>query len=247
MQSYLSFQLYGPLASWGEQAVGESRHSATHPTRSAVLGLLAAALGIRRDEEQRLQVLFDSVKFGIKVLNGGVVLKDYHTVQIPPEDKKAKHRYTRRDELRADKLGTVLSSRDYRQDALALVAVWLSDNATYTLENLQKHLQHPVFHLYLGRKSCPLALPLNPQMLEADSFKAALIHYEESQLYNGKQFSDYLGTATVTYYWEKCSHSGMSEHSYRVPRYDEPLNRKSWQFAARDEYVLLGEGEKHVS
>ena len=88
MQSYLSFQLYGPLASWGEQAVGESRHSATHPTRSAVLGLLAAAVGIRRDEEQRLQALFKSVKLGIKVLNGGVVLKDYHTVQVPPEDKK---------------------------------------------------------------------------------------------------------------------------------------------------------------
>ena len=54
MKEYLVFQLYAPLASWGEEASGEIRHSATVPTRSALLGLLAAALGIRRDEEERV-------------------------------------------------------------------------------------------------------------------------------------------------------------------------------------------------
>ncbi len=44
-------QLYGPLAAWGEQAVGGVRRSATHPSKSAILGLCAAAQGIRRDEE----------------------------------------------------------------------------------------------------------------------------------------------------------------------------------------------------
>jgi CRISPR system Cascade subunit CasD len=50
MMEYLLFRLYGPLASWGEIAVGESRHTATYPGKSALLGLLAAALGIRRDD-----------------------------------------------------------------------------------------------------------------------------------------------------------------------------------------------------
>ena len=49
----LLFRLYGPLASWGEIAVGESRHTAVYPSKSALLGLLAASLGIRRDEEER--------------------------------------------------------------------------------------------------------------------------------------------------------------------------------------------------
>jgi len=88
MQQYLSFQLYGVLASWGEQAVGESRHSATHTSRSAILGLLAAALGIKREQEQALKCLSDSVAMGFKVMHSGLVLKDYHTVQIPSEDKK---------------------------------------------------------------------------------------------------------------------------------------------------------------
>ncbi|WP_295540003.1 CRISPR-associated protein Cas5, partial [Thiolapillus sp.] len=51
MDDYLVFQLYAPLASWGGQAVGQERPSDDHPGRSALLGLLAAALGIRREEE----------------------------------------------------------------------------------------------------------------------------------------------------------------------------------------------------
>jgi CRISPR system Cascade subunit CasD len=57
MSQYLVFQLHGPMASWGVDAPGEVRHSHELPSRSALLGLLAAALGIRREEEQRLKRL----------------------------------------------------------------------------------------------------------------------------------------------------------------------------------------------
>lgn len=242
MQQYLSFQLYGVLASWGEQAVGESRHSATHPSRSAILGLLAAALGIKREQEQALKRLSDSVAMGFKVMHSGLVLKDYHTVQVPSEDKKNKHRYTRRDELRSGKLGTVLSSREYRQDALALAAVWLNEQAGYSLEQLKQALQQPSFQLYLGRKSCPLSLPVNPKIIAADSFISALEQYPPFEA----EKKHYLGLENITYYWEKSPHSGIENYSYRVPRYDQPLNRKHWQFCSRDEYVLLATGENHV-
>ena len=46
MAEFLLFQLYGPMASWGEAAAGEVRHTASWPTRSALTGLLGAALGI---------------------------------------------------------------------------------------------------------------------------------------------------------------------------------------------------------
>lgn len=246
MHQYLSFQLYGVLASWGEQAVGESRHSATHPSRSAILGLLAAALGIKREEEQALAVLSDSVAMGFKVIHNGLVLKDYHTIQTPPEDKKAKHRYTRRDELRSEKVGTVLSSREYRQDALSLVAVWLNKESHYSLDVLAQALKQPKFQLYLGRKSCPLSLPINPSVRDAESFKHALDSYVIEKVIENKPITFYLGERDDVYYWEKSDASGMDKFSYRVPRYDQPLNRKHWQFSSRDEYVLLT-GEQHVS
>jgi len=242
MQQYLSFQLYGVLASWGEQAVGESRHSATHPSRSAILGLLGAALGIRREDEQRLNALSAAVGFGFKVSHSGFLLKDYHTIQVPPEDKKAKHRHTRRDELRAEKLGTVLSSREYRQDAYALAAVWLTENSHYSLDILEQKLKSPEFHLYLGRKSCPLSLPLNPKIVAADSFKAALDDYPLPA-----EIKKLGSDNNSAYYWEKSPSSGIEAHSFSVPRYDQPLSRKHWQFTSRDEYVLLPTGERHVS
>ncbi len=49
MSQYLIFQLHGPMASWGVDAPGEVRHTHELPSRSALLGLLAAGVGIRRD------------------------------------------------------------------------------------------------------------------------------------------------------------------------------------------------------
>ena len=55
MKDYLVFRLYGPLASWGQAAVGGDRPTGLQPTRSAILGLLGAALGIKRDNNQDLE------------------------------------------------------------------------------------------------------------------------------------------------------------------------------------------------
>ena len=57
MTEVLCLTLRGPLASWGEIAVGRVRPSGDKPTRSALLGLLAGMLGIRRDEAAKLMHL----------------------------------------------------------------------------------------------------------------------------------------------------------------------------------------------
>src|SRR6056297_3475917 len=95
---YLVFRLYGPLSAWGGIAVGESRHSAVYPSKSALLGLLAAALGIRRDEEARQAALAAGYQFAVKVLRTGSLLRDYHTTQVPDSAGKLVYR-TRCDEL----------------------------------------------------------------------------------------------------------------------------------------------------
>ena len=253
MYRYLVFQLYGPLVSWGEQAVGEARHSATHPSRSAVLGLLAAALGTKRpdtagkpeekeDLEKQHLLLADSIGVGVKVDSAGIVLKDYHTTQVPPQNKKARHLFTRRDELRAEKLGTILSSREYRQDALYIAALWLKGKGEFcSLQDLKDALQRPVYTLYFGRKSCPPALPLNPVIVEADSLKSALDQYPRLLFSESESVVDRLRRKIQTlYFWEACEHSGMQE-DFRTPRYDEPISRSRWQFGSREEFARLRE------
>ena len=181
---YLLFRLYGPLASWGEIAVGESRHTAVYPSKSALIGLLASSLGIRRDEEQKQQALAEGYQFAVKVLSTGQLLRDYHTVQVP-RSTGAVHYRTRREELVAgtSPLGTILSSREYRCDAFALVAVKPLETAPYTLAELKDSLRKPKFHLYLGRKSCPLAAPLNPCIKPGNSFGQVLEQYSFGALY----------------------------------------------------------------
>ena len=49
---FLLFTLYAPMGSFGEIAVGERRMSWARPGRSAVLGLVAAAQGIERGDEE---------------------------------------------------------------------------------------------------------------------------------------------------------------------------------------------------
>ncbi|WPM84290.1 type I-E CRISPR-associated protein Cas5/CasD [Apirhabdus apintestini] len=136
------------------------------PTRSALLGLLAAALGIRRDEEERLNAFNQHYHLAIHDLATQTRwLRDYHTVSAPRENKKRRY-YTRRDELcqAPEEVGTIVSQREYRCDGYWHIAVSATAQAPYSLEQLRQALLEPHFPLYLGRKSCPLALPMQPEV-----------------------------------------------------------------------------------
>lgn len=241
---HLVFRLYGPLSAWGEIAVGESRHSAVYPSKSALLGLLAAALGIRRDDEERQGALFLGYQFAVKVLRTGTLLRDYHTTQVPDSVGKSIYR-TRREELIRGKarLGTILSSREYRCDAMALVAVRSRDAAPYSLDLLREKLLKPEFHLYLGRKSCPLAAPLDPVVKDWNSFGQALDEAElKSLMIDSTEEQRWLPMESqVRYYWEGEDNTLKSQQI--LTRYDQPLSRVRWQFAQRTENLRIGKGE----
>ncbi len=64
---YLLFRLYGPMASWGEIAVGETRHTASYPGKSAIIGLMAAALGIKRTESEKQQQMQQGYSLAVEV------------------------------------------------------------------------------------------------------------------------------------------------------------------------------------
>lgn len=250
---YLLFRLYGPMASWGDIAVGEMRPSLAKPTRSALLGLLGAALGLERQDE-RQQVLSQGYRFAVKLPQTGSLMRDYHTAQAP--DSAGKFRYrTRRDELvigRA-RLGTVLSSREYLTDAQALVAVQAEPEAPWSLQQLADALQRPRFHLYLGRKSCPLGAPLAPQVEQAHGFRAALDGYQPgglSRLESRQQARWLPESQQPGYYWEgRVEDFDTPGERFdpntvqQLTRHDQPLSRQRWQFATRQEYYWLATKE----
>ncbi len=228
------FQLYGPMAAWGDVAVGEQRPTASHPSKSSILGLLAAAKGVRRDEEPVHRDMAVGYGFGVRVDAPGELLRDYHTAQVPPDKGKAKF-FTRRDELRNAELNTILSARDYRTDGRYTVAVWRREAvAPFTLEALADALRCPQLLPYLGRKACPLAVPMWPQVQEAGSLKSA---FAKAEFPDDGLLSNIDLTTQVSYYWEALDGDAAGMPAGMVyPRRDLPLSRKRWQFAERDEF-----------
>ncbi|MCP1312787.1 MULTISPECIES: type I-E CRISPR-associated protein Cas5/CasD [unclassified Halomonas] len=258
MPHHLVFRLYAPMASWGEAAVGETRPTATYPGRSAILGLIGAALGIRRDDDEGQRQLREGLQVAVKQRSPGLLMRDYHTVQVPPSQSKVTHR-SRREELSVPKasLNTILSSRDYRCDGLWSVAVRVTAKACWTLAELKSALEKPRFPLYLGRKACPLAAPLVPTLVEADHWRQALDHCFESALDpttptrlalvgNEKKDKDLLRLPDeVLYAWEGEADAldGDATSSESSEAWDEPLHRRRWQFGPRLEHRRIEKGE----
>jgi len=244
MKEYLIFRLYGSMASWGDIAVGEVRPSYTHPSKSAVLGLIAAALGISRDQESLHQSLADSYGFAVRIDNVGQPLSDYHTAQVPPSGTGRKRTIfaTRRDEivtLPREKLKTILSKRDYRMDALVSVVLWERALPPYSLEKLAEALKYPDYVLYLGRKSCPLALPMEAQVVAADTLLEAL---GKARFTDFVELSDLPDRGRPVLYWEENVNAGIvPQHTFE--RRDIPLSRQRWQFEVRREYHASYPGE----
>ncbi|MCK9555188.1 type I-E CRISPR-associated protein Cas5/CasD [bacterium] len=226
---YLIFRLYGPMSSWGDIAVGETRPSFAHPSKSAILGLVAAAMGIRRDEDEKHRGLVDCLGFAVQVESMGVVLADYHTAQVP----SGKELYcTRRHELSGIKsdLNTILSTRAYRVDGLYTVMLWETKKSEWGLERIQSKIEQPEFVLYLGRKSCPIALPLEAQVIKADYLVKALAKVKFLDV----QSLGFKSVGQKMLYWDEDAIAGViQEHVFE--RRDIPLSRGRWQFSTRKE------------
>lgn len=251
----LIFQLQAPLSSWGEVAVGEYRPSAEYPSQSAIQGLLGAALGITRDDDAAQTALRTGYRLAVGVLSQGRLLRDFHTAQVPSRtDLKKRPHATRRDELSLPKsdLNTILSSRDYRQDAAALVAVQMMANAPYSLAQLAEALKIPKFVLYLGRKSCPVAVPLHPCVLSAATINTAFADYLQqlTDLWQQQlpKHTEPNNLAVHKIAWgddfgaDDLSVMGV-QRDLSITRKDQVITRQGWQFADRIEHISLLEKE----
>lgn len=135
----LTIKFAAPLQSFGNEASYNHRTSYGHPSKSAVIGMIAAALGYGRSDNH-IQALND-LSFAVRTDQGGRILRDYQIVRYGEHSIDLKQTY-----------------RDYLQDALFIVAVGSND---YNLmDSIKDALQNPRYQLYLGRRSNPPAGPL---------------------------------------------------------------------------------------
>ena len=150
----LALRLEGPLQSWGTRSQYNRRSTDLLPSRSAIMGLLCAALGLPRGStaEQKwlaqcTDLRFVAVAIPHKRKERELAvrrLEDYHTVMNTPKasgGSKDCH----------------ITRRQYLLDAS--FRVFLTGERPL-LEPLAAAVQNPVWGIWLGRKCCIPAAPV---------------------------------------------------------------------------------------
>lgn len=128
--SVLLLRLGGPLQSWGDSSRFTRRETRPEPTKSGVLGLIAAAQGRRRTDP--IEDLVGLV-FGVRVDQPGRLIRDFQTARSGDKPMPLSYRY-------------------YLGDAVFVAGVEGEHNL---LEGIAEAINSPAFPLYLGRRSCP--------------------------------------------------------------------------------------------
>lgn len=140
----LTIKLSSPLQSYGNEATFNHRTTWDYPSKSAIIGMLAAAMGYRRDDPRITEL--NDLKFAVRVDQPGQTMTEFQTIQWDPK-KSSKITY-----------------RGHIQDAVFMVAIGSEDDQFINI--LKSALLHPKFQLFLGRRANPPAGPLQLHLID---------------------------------------------------------------------------------
>lgn len=178
MAEFLLIRLEGPLQAWGDVALDPRRPTRDFPSRSALAGLLANALGWQHMDGGRITALQDSLRYAVREDRVPRRIVDYQTADLGRIGRSGWTRWGVEERGGSAADGTQLLWKHYLADGSFLVALALDSRAPVTLDDIEAALRRPARPLFLGRKSCPPALPLleRPRhRVEAATSFAALV------------------------------------------------------------------------
>ncbi len=147
-------RMNGPLMSWGLRSHYALREAGMEPSMSGSLGLVAAALGMPRDDDARLKRLA-AAWVGVRCDREAREHVDFHTVG----GGDVEHRVRGAE-------GAVLTERTYLEDGNFLVGLGFDDHDL--ADEVDAALEDPVWTLFLGRKACPASPHLRAGLVNAD-------------------------------------------------------------------------------
>lgn len=238
-RDYLIFHLCGPMASWGNIAAGSYRSTDDHPTKSAVIGILCAALGIEREDQEKQSLLTDAYDMICVSACNSTLVVDYHTTA----SNSVEGATNRNEEINGilgdrkveGKKNTILSNRDYICNGYYTIFISDRGTAAYSLKDLKDALGRPKYTLYLGRKSCPVSMPVVADIKTFGSMKEAIVSERFKPFIDNGMISDVSKSRVFSTYESNDRSMNVIQ---TILRRDEPGNRSNWTFVPRNEYEL---------
>jgi len=174
-KAYLALYLDAPLQSWGYQSRLDQRTTLPYPTRSGIIGLISAAMGIDRADANSLDQ-FRRLRMTVLTFRQGDTLVDFHTVG-GGYDRKTQEQFivhTAKGGLRGQGQETVTTYRQYLQNSRYGAVL---EGPRDHLGRLAHALIDPRWGLWLGRKPCVPASPVFQGLF--GSYEQALARLED--------------------------------------------------------------------
>lgn len=152
-----------PLQAWGGEAVDPRRPTRAHPSRSALAGLVANALGWRHGHHaDRTTALQDALRYAVREERVPRLLRDFQTANLGDIGLEGWTRWGMEKRGGSVPGGTQPMEKTYLADGRLCAALGLADGAPVTLDEVEEAIRRPARPLFLGRKGCPPASPLLP-------------------------------------------------------------------------------------
>ncbi len=169
---FLALYLRAPLQSWGASSKFGDRGTFDAPTRSGLLGLLAAACGVDKNDEVRdREWLARVTKLSMTVLafRRGDRMTDYHTVgaRYDKDNPWQRRMIPTKAEDGSPKKDATVTHRDYLEDSVFGAVLSGDDDAL--VSEMAKGLTNPVWGVWLGRKSCIPTEPILGGVFDSES------------------------------------------------------------------------------
>lgn len=174
-------KLSGPMQSWGTSSHFETRNTDYYPSKSAIIGIIAASFGYKRDEDEKIKKLND-LDFAVRVDQIGTLRRDFHIATKYKDNGDFERNY--------------VTYRYYLEDSVFVVA--LSSEDKKWMEEIIYALKHPYFQAFMGRRSCPVPIDFILQENELGAidalknlkWQAAQWYKKRNKTYNADIYAD---------------------------------------------------------
>lgn len=216
------------MQSWGTSSHFETRNTDYYPSKSAVIGVIAASFGYSRDEDEKIRKL-NALDFAVRVDQVGLLKKDYHIASKYKNDGSFDRNY--------------VTNRYYLEDAIFVVAI--SNDDDKWIEDICAAIKNPYFQPFMGRRSCPVQPDFVIDMVETGAIEALQnLEWQASDWYK-KRNKNYV--ADIYADKDLLPESGYTIRKDRVISFSQKERKFGPRFEARTAKKMSAEEETNKS